>query len=433
MQIVRYLGMILLVVLTSFYFFPFEFTFLPGINTKMAMAGFGLILLAIQLARQQQSIINKDFFVLSLFSGVVSLVGFVSAVVNGTTDYNYASYIISMWVWASAAYVVVHFINVVHGSVSVRLVCNYLIVVCVVQCILAYTMRVYVPLKNFVDVLLGDGVGFIGKSSDRLYGIGASLDIAGTRFAAVLIMIVYLLKQTVATSRQKDVKLYIGAFFIIAIFGNMISRTTSVGLILALLYFTYVCLILGEYSNMGYVFRWLLGIGLILLPIIIYNYYTNMTFHNNIRFAFEGFFSLWEKGKWETNSNEILKNMYVFPDNMKTWIIGDGYFDYPYLTDPYYIGYAWKWGYHDTDVGYSRFIFYFGVSGLVAFGIFLYKVAEVCMKRFPDYAAMFFLFLLLNFIIWSKVSTDIFLVFALFLSVNSQASNQNILKLIYKQ
>lgn len=426
MQII---GMGILVILASFYFFPFEFTFLPGINTKMAMAGFGLILLAVQLTRQQKSVINKDIFIISLFAGVVSLVGLVSVVVNGTADYNYASYIISMWVWASAAYVVVHFINVVHGGVSVKLVCNYLIVVCVVQCMLAYAMGVYAPLKNFAGSFVLDAVGFLGDSSDRLYGIGASLDIAGTRFAAVLIMIACLLKNAATISRQKDITLYMAAFFIIVIFGNMISRTTSVGLIFALLYFTYVCLILGEYSNMGYVFRWLLGIGVVLLPILFYNYYTNMTFHNNIRFAFEGFFSLWETGKWETNSNEILKNMYVFPDNMKTWIIGDGYFDYPYLTDSYYTGHAWKWGYHDTDVGYSRFIFYFGMSGLVAFSIFFCKVSEICTKRFPDYAIMFFLFLLLNFVVWLKVSTDIFLVFALFLFVDrEQRQNKNALK-----
>lgn len=62
MWVFRIVGMVLLTILTSFYFFPFEFTFLPGINTKMAMAGIGLVILIIQLARGRKSIIDRDFF-----------------------------------------------------------------------------------------------------------------------------------------------------------------------------------------------------------------------------------------------------------------------------------------------------------------------------------------------------------------------------------
>lgn len=59
--------------------------------------------------------------------------------------------------------------------------------------------------------------------------------------------------------------------------------------------------------------------------------------------------------------------MYVFPDNLKTWIIGDGYFSNPYNTDPFYIGTRSRGYYMGTDVGYLRFIFYFGLIGLSAF------------------------------------------------------------------
>ena len=34
--------MLLTLVITSFYFFPFEFNFLPSANTKMILAGIGL-------------------------------------------------------------------------------------------------------------------------------------------------------------------------------------------------------------------------------------------------------------------------------------------------------------------------------------------------------------------------------------------------------
>lgn len=50
MWILRLIVMVVLTIMTSFYFFPFEFTFLPGVNTKMIMAGVGLVLLIVQLA-----------------------------------------------------------------------------------------------------------------------------------------------------------------------------------------------------------------------------------------------------------------------------------------------------------------------------------------------------------------------------------------------
>jgi hypothetical protein len=124
-----------------------------------------------------------------------------------------------------------------------------------------------------------------------------------------------------------------------------------------------------------------------------------------------------EKGEWDVSSNDRLMNMYVFPDNAKTWIIGDGYFDGPSNTDPYYVGPTMTGFYMWTDVGYLRFIFYFGLIGLAAFMFFFIKCGQVCAYKFRNYALLFWLLVLLNFIIWFKVSTDIFVVFALFLCI----------------
>mgnify|MGYP000006715237 CR=1 FL=1 len=421
MWILRIVGMVLLTILTSFYFFPFEFTFLPSINTKMIMAGIGLVLLIIQLARQQKSIINRDFFQLSLIAGIVSLIGFFAVTWNDTYDYTYATYIVSMWVWLSGAYVVIQAIKRVHGHVSVELVCNYLIVVCVAQCLIAFAMTQYPPLKNFVDSFLGS-TGFMGKMKDRMYGIGASLDVAGSRFSVILVMIISILLKIAATDKKKYIGLYFGAFFVIAVIGNMMSRTTTVGVIIALAYLFYASRIYTFRMDlgMGWIWGWFVGILCAVILLVTYGYYTNPEFQANLRFGFEGFFSLVEKGRWEVHSNEMLQNMYVFPDNLKTWFIGDGYFDNPYGSDPYYTGPKMGGFYKGTDVGYLRFIFYFGLMGLVAFSLFMCKVAKVCMNRFTSYRSLFFMILLLNFAVWFKVSTDVFLVFALFLCISKE-------------
>ena len=424
MWMIRLVGMVLMIVLTSFYFFPFEFTFLPDVNTKMAMAGFGLILLPFQLARQRDSLINQDLFKLSLWAGLVSLIGLVAVAWNDTPDYEYASYIVSMWVWLSGAYVVIVSMRKLHGLISIKLVCHYLIIVCVLQCLLALSIDQYPLFKQLVDRFLSD---YVGKTAERLHGIGASLDVAGTRFSVVLIMIAYLSMKISTTSQSKYLELYLIAFLIIAIIGNMISRTTTVGVIMAICYWVYASKI--------YTFRFVSGIKriaigwsvilLVSIPFIIYWYQTDLSFQANFRFGFEGFFSLVEKGEWDVHSNEMLRNMYVFPDNLKTWLIGDGYFRNPLGTDPYYTGIIWRGYYHGTDVGYLRFIYYFGVFGLLAFCLFMYKAGRICMNRFTSYRTLFLMILLVNFIVWLKVSTDIFLVFALFLCVNKEENEKH--------
>jgi predicted membrane protein len=73
-----------------------------------------------------------------------------------------------------------------------------------------------------------------------------------------------------------------------------------------------------------------------------------------------------------------------------------------------------------TDVGYLRFIFYFGLLGLFAFIYFFITLTSNSIKKFPSQGVLFLLFLAVNLIGWFKVSTDIFLVFAPFLLISKE-------------
>ena len=413
----------------SFYFFPFEFTFLPGVNTKMAMAGVGLVLYALDLAKGRAPQINKDGFQIAVIAALVSLCGLASVIINNTNDYTYATYIVSMFVWLGGAYTAVKIVKWLHGYVSVELICNYLIGVCVGQCVLALMIDSIPTFKALVDRFV---VGFDFVDTDaltkanRIYGIGAGLDVAGTRFATVLVMIAYMIQRLSGSRFYNYIWLYLVAFILIGLVGNMMARTTTVGVIVALVYW----IMSSGVFNMSLrkdnvrVWKYLLGALCIALPIIIYLYSANQQFHDNVRFAFEGFFSIAETGKWETNSNNILKNMIVFPDNLKTWLIGDGYIENPYNRDPYYVGPRYGGYYMGTDIGYLRFLFYFGAIGLGTFIVYFCKVAKACAERFPKYATMFWLVLAINMIVWLKVSTDIFLVFAIFLCISKEDNEE---------
>ena len=417
----RYIQIALAVLLTSFYFFPFEFTFLPGVNTKMAMAGVGLVLLGLQLGKARNQLFSKDMVTISAYALMVSLTSFIAVTLNETRDYTYVSYIISMWVWLSAAYVAVSVMRKIHGYVSVELVCNYLIAVCVFQCVSALLIDFVPSFRNIVHDYIS-GTRELYHESERLHGIGALLDPAGSRFAVVLTMIAFLAIRIADNVKRTQILWYLLAFLLIAIVGNIIARTTTVGIIIALAYLLYSTGLhrLTINKRTGYFILWLGGVLLVAIPLLTLLYHTNEQIHDNLRFAFEGFFSLAEKGRWEVSSNEVLKSMIVFPDNPHTWLIGDGYFEDPTERDPYYTGRNFFGYYMQTDIGYLRFIFYGGIPCLLAMAVFIWKSGRIGMRKFRDYSMLFWLLLAVNFTVWLKVSTDIFLAIALFLVMKQE-------------
>lgn len=416
-MMIRSVLIFLAVVATSFYFFPFFFKVLPGVNTKMMLAAVGLVVYLIRLGQERDASVNRDMFSLSLCAVLVSLAGFFSITYNNTPDYAYVTYLLSMWVWIGGAYAVVQLVKLIHGTVSVRLICNYLIAVCVIQCALALWLDMYAPAKMFVDTYIEQGQEFLNEV-ERIYGIGASLDVAGSRFSAVLVMIAFIVLHEHVD--KKYYWAYIVAFLIITVVGSMIARTTYVGAGIALFYILYKSKIytfqLSEECKR--LWLWLLVLVVVSVPLLIMAYNAIPAVHENLRFAFEGFFNLIETGEWSIASNEKLASMYVFPETIKTWLIGDGYFSSPRDVDPMFIGKIVGGYYMGTDVGYLRFIFYFGLVGLAAISAVMCKAAFICLHKFKAESVLFFLLLGINFIVWFKVSTDIFLVFALFLMVD---------------
>lgn len=421
----RFLQIIFTILITDFYFFPIEFVFLPGINTKMVLAGISLMILGFNLASHKTGQIDKGFFWLTIAALCISLASYISIVINNTPDHSFTGYVISMWVWLGGAYTVIGTIRSVHGKASVPIVCNYVIAVCVMQCILAYIMSIYSPMFLAIDSIIG-GEEFMSVTEGRLSGIGAALDVAGLRFSAVLVMIAYLVANIRKVGMEKYFICYVVAFLIIGVIGNMIARTTTMGIGLAFAYWLYA----GKSANLKALNKQVTAsIAIVAIAIIgmIYLYNVDYAFHKNIRFGFEGFFSLFEQGEWKVSSNDILLNhMITFPETFRTWIIGDGYCYNPLVEvggDPYYTGPVYHGFYMGTDIGYLRFLFYFGLIGLTAFVAFFIVCSKVCMNRLPNYKMLFFLFLLINLIGWIKVSTDIFLVFALFLCLKAEENN----------
>lgn len=424
MNITKALLVTITLVVTSCYFFPFVLAIFPIANSKMILAAFGLVILFLNLAKKRHAGVDFDFISLTLWALLVSLITYAAITVNNTPDDTFAIYFISMWVWLGGAYSVVMLIKYVHGEVTVPLVVNYLLAVCVMQCVLALIFNCYAAASEWYNSIFV-GESYMGNVNGvRLHGIGCALDVAGFRFSVVICMIAFLL----GCNREKAlVWIYIVSICFISIVGNMISRSTTIGSVIACAFIIYITVFVKK--DMELVTK-LSVIVVLAVSICIFLYTTNLAFKQNLRFGFEGFFSLAETGEWQTNSNDILWRMVVWPDNLKTWLIGDGYMNNPadkFLDtyDPYFVG-NFHGYYMETDIGYLRYIFYFGVVGLVVFCIFFIQTCRVLCRRFPTFKCMFLLVLVVNFIQWFKVSSDLFVVFALFLCIHSNANGCSI-------
>ena len=407
-----------LVILTSLYYFPFNSVWLPSVNTKMALAALAIPLFIILGAGARSNKVEKGLVGLYVVGFLVTVIGIMSVIINNTGDYTYASYFVSMCVWLGGAYVVTKAMHFAYGKVTVRVVGNFLIAVCVSQCIIAQLINSNAAIASVVDSFMVS-TGFMGKHETRLYGIGCALDVAGLRFCAVLLMTTVLSVTPVSKERRNvETLLYVVSYLIIAIFGSMIARTTSIGVVLSMVLLIYYrCSHNDEESrlNVRNLIKTFVLVLLITIPAIILFYQISPEFKENLRFGFEGFFSLAEQGEWDVRSNRQLASMMVWPDNLKTWLIGDGYFEVP-QNDYYYTGPMYDY-YMGTDVGYCRFIFYFGTLGLLAFSSVFIASAIVCSRKFPKYSAAFWGIAIMNFVGWIKVSSDIFLIFALFLCI----------------
>lgn len=399
------------IVLASCYFFPFETSFLPGLNTKMVMAVVGALLMLYHLIKERRVHFSKEIMISSLIALVFSLIGLFAVDYNNSQDYSYATYILSMWTWLSASYAICSFIGMVHGQLSVRLLINYLVAVCVIQCALALSIEFVPAVKLFVDRYFDTGSIDFLNSVRRLYGIGASLDVAGVRFSAVLLMIAVLLsKDETIRHDPRSLTIYIVSFLLIAGIGNMISRTTLLGMVGGVVYLFLTTAFFSSTIKQANLKLW--GTMLIAIAVVCsvaaYFYNTNPEVHKLLRFGFEGFFNWVENGEWRTDSTDRLNTtMWIWPEanDSKTWLIGKGLF-----SNWYDVG---------TDIGYCRFIFYCGSIGLLAFTLFFVYLSFALAQQFVVFKQLFVLLFLLLLVNWVKVSTDIFVIYALFLSMGS--------------
>src|SRR5699024_8719355 len=139
-------------------------------------------------------------------------------------------------------------------------------------------------------------------------------------------------------------------FVVILVFigGLLTARSFLIAILLGILMLS----VINSKSVVGFILSNLKAILLIipialLLYVVLGSIFAPEQFDKLFNYAFELFVNFFKGDGFESSSTNRLKEMYILPDNLITWLIGDGKMQS--LTGGYYM---------HTDVGYIRLIFY---------------------------------------------------------------------------
>lgn len=413
----------ILFVSTFLYLYSIQFKFIPfGSRVILALLGFIILFFQIVIKKDRNGDvqINQGVFMIGSAMIFIVIATIMSVLVNRTSDFEFLKYPISLVLIVLASYFIFFLVKKSYGFFSWHIMVNMIICAVLLQVILALLIFLSPPFNEFLNNL--QSINELDKAKleealeFRLVGFGSRFFGSGVLNGFALMLIALRIK-TEKFTRTKLLIITVG-FLLIFVLGMMMARTTIIGFIMAI-FFLLLPLNLKK-ANYRVVTGFFLN--LILIPLltvfllsILFPTFAS-TLSKAASFGFEMFVNYYEGSGLQSESTNYLKDMYVWPTSIKTYIIGDGYYANPKDPESYYMF---------TDVGYLRLIYYFGLLGTLAYFMMQATVILQAMKK-KTRALKFFLLLaflyclVLNF----KGFTDIFFLVILFCYSNSRQYEQ---------
>lgn len=402
----------LLTLLFTLIFKP-EFIFIPhSVNMFFGFLGF---LLYMSKTEDRLYILNISganlIFVIKCFTPFV-IVALFSIFLNGTSDFYYPRYALSLILYFFAAYLLAYFFYNIYGYMSVERTIDYLIIA---ECIF-----LFIGLLSFFNPEIHSLLADIQKHNEialdsiertkesRLISIGAKFFTAAVINGFVLILIGLQFYCSQLTTNKKI--LYIIAFIYILVVGMMMGRTTSVGGIIG---FSLIVLSFTQTFDSSIKTIAATAASLLIAYIVYAKLILSISWKFDVLydFGFEMFNNYQSGDGLSVRSNEGLLDMYnIIPDHLGTWLIGDA---------------KWEDGNHyymRVDPGYLRGLWYFGLIGLTTLIWYFYKfIHHIIIERklfngkiIVPFLAFFIYVLFLN----SKGPADLFFCLTPFIFCN---------------
>lgn len=366
----------------SYIFLPFNIPFVMG------LAGMPIFLYKnITFPRKDRKYV-KDIL-LSLLP--VAIVAALSIIGNHSHDFYFVKWAITNMLYFFGAYLMFQLLRGAFRDFSFGRLVDLLVLCAVVQLTLALIMFFSPTIKDVLQPLIHESEiakEAMERAATRLVGFGTHFFLSGTIHAFILIMIAFSFTLR-KVSLFKSVVLILSFIFIVIV-GTVMARTTLIGVLLAIIIVSLMR------KGKKYFIP-----GLVVSTIICG---TSLFFLNSMseemdalfNFGFESFINFQNTGSFATHSTDTMFRMYKFPTTWETWLIGDAIYE---------VG---KGYYMNTDIGYCRLLFYFGVTGFIAYMWFEYYTLK---KIFPPqrYGNIIWSILLcFVFVINGKGTYDIF-------------------------
>lgn len=406
------------VIIIFFYLYPIAFKIIPiQITTRIIFSIIGFLLFMkdciIYLLNKKHIYIDKDWVRLLSRLILIAFIASISLLYNSTSDFQYITYPISMLLIIYSGYFVFKCFKIFSSDMDISVLIEYIIIAVFIQNLIAFFMFINPSFSKVMTEIQYQNELSELKLNElleiRFIGFGSTYFGAGIVNGLALILISYFLK---SKKHPFSKLLKLSVFYIIILgFGMMMARTTIIGLVLSIAYMLLPKAKL-KFDIIKNHLKFIIGIimivftGYLILLYVFPLYFDSLNV--SLRFGFEMFYNYFEHGTFETLSTNQMKDMYVYPTNIKTYIIGDGLWDNPTNQG---MGY-----YMDTDIGYLRLIYYFGIVGLLCYLFFQFYSIKLIINKTENIhlkkmlVLLFLYMLILNF----KGFSDIFFILLIF-------------------
>lgn len=370
------------------YIFPVFIKYLP-IPLDRVLQVVGFLLLFLLSRYRQYRFIDKKLLSVFLINIVVVILAFF-AMVNGPTGND--SYLfkqtLDIYFLFPSALLLVYLLVVRYGeSFTIVKVFDLIVYLFLFQAIISIVFFLSPTIFNFYLSLLKEDVNrglFLRTEllTKRFIGWGSAFFSGAVKYGfafLILVVLPYCKESAFYRSRLK----YICSLSIIVFAGAMTGRFFFLAIGLGLL----LAISIDKKNIFRIVYR---GIPMLIAFLLMF-YVLGQKFLGAERFeivygfVFELFLTFLETGELSTTSSEATLSMYVFPNNISTWFIGDGVM-FEEDGSSYYM---------KTDVGYVRLLFYFGIIATTVYFMvqyYFYRTLILSTNRIVLKKAFLFMF-----------------------------------------
>jgi hypothetical protein len=357
-----------------FYIFSPQLAFAPfGSRTFFAIIGLFLF-----LNNYKKFICNRGFLTILLLIFIICVFSLATIFLNNTGDYSFLipQFLRPTLIIILGSYGIIFILKEYHNFDIDKLL-KAIIYVVLLHSILAFFMYIFPAFhKLMMSFLILDDVTkniVKGTEDQRLIGFGISFFGAGVINGLSLIIIAILVK----LKKRSNIELSWLALCYILLFvlGVMLARTTIVGLIFS------ICIFFSPISGKGKSFAFILRVFIIMSIGIIFFFLIFFSLKPAIQksisklseFAFEIIINYSKTGEASSNSmsNFYLYHIVKIPNSFHTYLIGDGYFSNEFANKGVGLYYM------QTDVGYYRLLYFFGIIGTLLYFYFQFYITKL--------------------------------------------------------